>query len=381
VTGTNGKTTTAYITSILLSRLGYKTAFLGTIGNGSPFELKPSINTTESAVHIYKNLDKFYKEGYEYVSMEVSSHGISLNRIQGIEFYSVIFTNLTHDHLNFHKTFENYEKEKFRLFTEFKSLNKIINASNEIGISWLKKLPEAISYMVNPSITRNNFITAKVLAKSMLSQELLIKLRSNSFNIKTNLIGSFNIENLLASLSCIALIEKDIVKLQNLDFTFINIPGRMELYKAENTPLYIIDYAHTPDGIDKILKTLKENLKESLESKLVVLFGFGGGRDISTRSEIVKLIFQYADKVIYTIDNPRFEPLDEIFSSAFKDVNPELLSKVQIIFNRSNAILITSKQFTLNDTIAVLGKGAEKFQEVMGVRYHYMDKEEVKKVI
>ncbi|TBR81950.1 UDP-N-acetylmuramoyl-L-alanyl-D-glutamate--2,6-diaminopimelate ligase [Campylobacter novaezeelandiae] len=353
ITGTNGKTTTAAAIYSILLDLGYKCALCGTRG---AFINDKQINekslTTEPILKTLEYLSKASEEKCDFFVMEVSSHALVQNRIEGLKFKAKIFTNITIDHLDFHQNFDNYRLAKESFFTDesIKFINKDAKAIRfNIKNSFTYGI-ENPSYYHIKAYSLNEGISAIVMAKNQ------------SFHINSSLLGLFNLYNLLAASALVnELLKPDLKKLEAAISNFGGVCGRVEEI-AKNV---IIDFAHTPDGIEKILDTFKDK-------KLIVVFGAGGNRDKSKRPLMGKIVEHYAKTAIITSDNPRDEEPDAIIEEILKGFDNK--SKVLTITDRKEAIYKALKLKEQDDLVLILGKGDENYQEIKGKKYPFSDK-------
>jgi len=362
ITGTNGKTTTAYITYQALNLLGHKTALLGTIINDLISRKEVPKLTTPESLDLQKYMFEILKNEGEFLVMEVSSHSLALNRVDDVDFKIAVFTNLTIDHLDFHKTFENYREAKLKLF---RMLNE-----NAIGIINLDD--ENSSYFINAC--KGKVITYGFYKNANMRGEI-IENSKNGLKIKVfdkiieneNFIGEFNAYNLLCSFSILNAIGFDINKI--IDVLSQVKPPKGRLQKIKNV---FIDYAHTPDALERVLKTLKSVYNK----KIILVFGAGGNRDHSKRP-IMGKVSEIADIIILTSDNPRDEePIDII-----KDIERGINKTHIIEIDRKKAIELAISISNEDDVVLIAGKGHETYQEIKGIKYHFDDEEVVKNFI
>ena len=376
VTGTNGKTTTTNIVRAILRKAGFKVGLIGTINIMIEDEAIVAHNTTPDVVDLQRALYRMKEAGCEYVVMEVSSHALALNRVAGCEYDTVALTNITQDHLDFHKTLENYRDAKGLLFEhlhEGKKENKTAvfnmdDASSPILCDRTK------TRILTYGEGRNNDIYPlffKVEAKQM---RLQLHTPVGEMDLLLKITGEFNVYNVMAAVA-IALAEqidkKTIVDVLN---GFDGVPGRFQLVEAGQPYTVIVDYAHTPDGLENVLKTARS----ITEGKLWVVFGCGGDRDNKKRPIMGRIALELADRVVVTSDNPRTEDpaviIDEI-AEALKDV-PEGKS-VELIAERRDAIYHALSEAAANDVIMIAGKGHENYQILADKTIHFDDREVV----
>ena len=376
VTGTNGKTTTTNIVRAILRKVGFKVGLIGTINIMIEDEAIVAHNTTPDVVDLQRALYRMKEAGCEYVVMEVSSHALALNRVAGCEYDTAALTNITQDHLDFHKTLENYRDAKGLLFEhlhEGKKENKTAvfnmdDASSPILCDRTK------TRILTYGEGRNNDIYPlffKVEAKQM---RLQLHTPVGEMDLLLKITGEFNVYNVMAAVA-IALAEqidkKTIVDVLN---GFDGVPGRFQLVEAGQPYTVIVDYAHTPDGLENVLKTARS----ITEGKLWVVFGCGGDRDNKKRPIMGRIALELADRVVVTSDNPRTEDpaviIDEI-AEALKDV-PEGKS-VELIAERRDAIYHALSEAAANDVIMIAGKGHENYQILADKTIHFDDREVV----
>ena len=376
ITGTKGKTTTTYMIKSVLEMAGKKVGLIGTIGAMIGDEHIPSKNTTPESYELHRMFAAMVEAGCEYVVMEGSSHALALNRVAGCEYDTAALTNITQDHLDFHKTLENYRDAKGLLFEhlhEGKKENKTAvfnmdDASSPILCDRTK------TRILTYGEGRNNDIYPlffKVEAKQM---RLQLHTPVGEMDLLLKITGEFNVYNVMAAVA-IALAEqidkKTIVDVLN---GFDGVPGRFQLVEAGQPYTVIVDYAHTPDGLENVLKTARS----ITEGKLWVVFGCGGDRDNKKRPIMGRIALELADRVVVTSDNPRTEDpaviIDEI-AEALKDV-PEGKS-VELIAERRDAIYHALSEAAANDVIMIAGKGHENYQILADKTIHFDDREVV----
>ncbi|PKG39668.1 UDP-N-acetylmuramoyl-L-alanyl-D-glutamate--2,6-diaminopimelate ligase [Psychromonas sp. Urea-02u-13] len=371
ITGTNGKTTIASLLANSLTLLNQTSAQMGTIGNGLFGQLTSSLNTTLDALSVFSCLNNYQWQGAKYTLMEVSSHGLVQGRVSALPFHSAIFTNLTRDHLDYHGTMQEYADAKKRLFNEFPIQQRIINLDDEIGATWLSDYPDAISYSATGKKTLSHrYVTITNI--HYLAQGLSFEFDSSwgAGKIDAPFYGDFNVSNLAAvitQLLCENFSIQDIEKTLPLLDT---VAGRMEQYifPARETT-FVVDYAHTPDALQKALVALKKHTKMG---RLICIFGCGGDRDKGKRPEMAKVAEAFADKVILVDDNPRTEPAAQIMDdilAGFK--HPE---RVDCIHDRKTAITELLNSVQKNYLILVAGKGHEDYQIIGEKRIDYSDR-------
>ena len=371
VTGTNGKTTTATLLYKIAIDLGYKAGLIGTLENMIVGEKRPATHTTPDSISLTKLLKEMLDRGCEYVFMEVSSHALDQNRVTGLHFSGGIFTNLTHDHLDYHKSIENYfnAKKKF-----FKMLSReafaLTNSDDGHGEMMLLGINAGkFSYGFNGG--KNFHGEIKKIDFNGLELEI------NQTIIKSKLLGKFNAYNLLAVYGASDLLGFDKERVKKILENIEPPRGRFEHFVSPNNVLVIVDYAHTPDALENVLKTAI-NIKPP-GGRLISVFGCGGDRDPLKRRIMGKIGATLSDIAIFTSDNPRSEDPDKIISEMRTDLSVALSQKVIPISNRGEAIKEGVKMARPSDIILCAGKGHEDYQDIKGVKHHFNDIEEFKK--
>ncbi|MTI32862.1 UDP-N-acetylmuramoyl-L-alanyl-D-glutamate--2,6-diaminopimelate ligase [Xanthovirga aplysinae] len=365
VTGTNGKTTTATLLYELFRKLGYKVGLLSTVNNKIEVEVIPATHTTPDAVQLNALLKQMVERGCTHCFMEASSHAIHQQRIAGLAFEGAIFTNITHDHLDYHKTFDEYIKAKKLLFDALsKESFALINTDDKRGPVMTQ----------NTSAKRHTYglkqmsdFKAKVVSNTFQGLELDLDNKSVWFK----LVGDFNAYNLLATYGAAVLLgeEKDEVLIQLSDI--LPVEGRFELLNSQKAT-GIVDYAHTPDALENVLQTIN-NVRTGNEN-LITVVGCGGERDKEKRPEMAKVACQWSDRVIFTSDNPRSEEPEVIIKDMQEGVSPTDFKKTLSIVDRKEAIKVACALSRPNDIILVAGKGHETYQEFKGVRLNFDDR-------
>lgn len=384
VTGTNGKTTITQLICQWSALLDQKSGSIGTLGYSFSGTLIEGENTTPDLVKIDDWLDYCASKKADLVVMEISSHGLALNRVKPLHFAIVIFSNLTRDHLDFHQTLEAYEQAKWSLFTpdqaELKVASvaqKIINIDDEVGKRWAQKLPEAMQVSIDP----NQLSTLKersVLTQSIapfigvkqlnFNQGIEIEFESNfgSGVLSTSLIGEFNASNLLLAFVALLLCGYSLPDLLKTATKLKSICGRMESFKLSNQALAVVDYAHTSDALEKALQTLKTHCK----GQIWTIFGCGGNRDRGKRTLMAQVAERLSEQVILTDDNPREEDPDQIIAeikTGFGTLEPT------VIRDRKAAIEYGLTQLKANDALLIAGKGHEDYQIIGTTKYPFSD--------
>jgi UDP-N-acetylmuramoyl-L-alanyl-D-glutamate--2,6-diaminopimelate ligase len=367
VTGTNGKTTTATLLYGLFVGLGYKVGLISTVRNLINGVEVAATHTTPDPINLNKLLAEMVDAGCEFCFMEVSSHALHQHRVAGLNFAGAIFTNITHDHLDYHETFSNYIIAKKMLFDGLSSKAfALINVDDRHGEVMVQNTKaKVVTYGLKSMADRK----AKILENNLTGLILNI----DGQEVITRLIGSFNAYNILSVYG--AALELKEEKLQILT-TLSNLhspEGRFEFFKTPNNILGIVDYAHTPDALENVLSTIRE-LRTGNE-KLVTLVGCGGDRDKTKRPEMARIAAEGSDKVILTSDNPRSEEPQQIIDDMKKGLDPVTVRKAVTILDRAEAIRTACMLAQPGDIILVAGKGHEKYQDIKGVKTPFDDME------
>ena len=383
VTGTNGKTTIATLLYRLFTDAGYSCGLLSTIENIINREVIPSTHTTPDPIELNTLLQKMVEQGCEFAFMEVSSHSVAQERIAGLHFAGGIFTNLTHDHLDYHKTMANYRNAKKNFFDGLpQSAFALTNLDDKNGAFMLqntraKKLTYALKHDAD---------FKGIILESHFDGMLL---KVNGTEVFTQLVGGFNASNLLAIYgAALALgFNKDELLVEISKLRGAN--GRFDMVHSKSGIVGIVDYAHTPDALENVLETINEVKKtgtfssnsklSTLNSQLITVVGCGGNRDTTKRPEMAAVAVKLSDKVILTSDNPRYEDPDEIIRQMKAGIADEDKHKVLSITNRGEAIRTAVALAKSGDIILLAGKGHENYQEINGKKNHFDDKESLSK--
>ena len=371
VTGTNGKTTIATLLYRLFTDAGRPCGLLSTIENIIGHEVIPSTHTTPDPIELNALLQKMVVKGCEYAFMEVSSHSVAQDRIAGLHFAGGIFTNLTHDHLDYHKTMANYRDAKKKFFDDLPgSAFALTNLDDKNGAVMLqntraKKLSYALKHDAD----------FKGIVMESHFDGMLMKV--NGTEVFTRLVGGFNASNLLAIYGAATALGFDKSELLIEISKLHGANGRFDMVYSEQGIIGIVDYAHTPDALENVLKTINEI--RCHKETLITVVGCGGNRDATKRPEMAAVAVRMSNRVILTSDNPRNEDPDEIIRQMKTGINPADTRKVLSITNRREAIRTAVALAQSGDIILLAGKGHETYQEINGVKNHFDDKEELSK--
>ncbi len=373
VTGTNGKTTTVTLLFNLFKSMGYSVGLLSTVQNKINNTTIEATHTTPDAISLNELLDTMVKQECEFAFMEVSSHSVVQNRIAGIQFTGAVFSNITHDHLDYHKTFEEYIKAKKKFFDMLPSnAFALINKDDRNGIIMLQNTKaKRYTYALQTVADFKCRIIESHLTGLLLNidnQELWVKL-----------IGNFNAYNVLAVYSTAILLKQDktnvLTSLSNLNA----VDGRFQQVKSAGGRIGIVDYAHTPDALKNVLQTIQD-LRTGNE-QIITVVGCGGDRDSGKRPIMAAIACEYSHKVIFTSDNPRSEDPEEILNQMEKGITPVDTKKTLRVTDRKEAIKTACSLSQPGDIILIAGKGHEKYQEIKGVKHDFDDLEILKQTI
>lgn len=372
VTGTNGKTTTATLLYELVRLLGKKAGLLSTVCNYVDDEKCSSTHTTPDAVELNGYLKRMVDAGCEYCFMEVSSHSIHQKRIAGLDFDGALFSNITHDHLDYHKTFKAYIEAKKAFFDGLKKeAFALTNADDKNGSVMLQNtVARRFTYSCRTLADFN----AKVVEKHLDGTLLLLDGRE----VWTKFTGDFNAYNLLAVYASACLLGLDKEEVLQCMSLLVPVSGRFETIMSKEGVVAVVDYAHTPDAVENVLSTIK-GLKGK-NNVVITVVGAGGDRDKTKRPEMADAACRYSDRVILTSDNPRSEEPEAILADMRAGVKEEYKNKVLSITDRREAIRTALMLASKGDIVLIAGKGHENYQEIKGVKHHFDDKEVVNEV-
>lgn len=373
ITGTNGKTTTVTMLYRLFKALGYKSGLISTVTYLVDEKEYESTHTTPDQLALNKLMAEMVDAGCRYCFMEVSSHSLAQNRVSGLNFKGAIFSNITHDHLDYHLTFDNYLKAK-KLF--FDNLNNeafaLVNIDDRNGRVMVQNTKAMVKTYAMRSMAD---FKVKVVESQFDGMQLIL----DGIEFWTPIIGEFNAYNLLAIYGAAILLGQDKLEVMRLLSTFREVRGRFETVRSKDGITAIVDYAHTPDALVNVLKTIQQ-IRQGGE-QLIVVVGAGGNRDKTKRPVMAKVCAENSDKLIITSDNPRFEEPEDIIIDMMVGVELQYKSKTVAITDRHEAIKTAVMLARPGDIILVAGKGHETYQDVKGVKHHFDDKEELLKLM
>ena len=387
VTGTNGKTTTTYMIREILMRAGFKVGLIGTIQTVIGDEIFPAHNTTPNVIDLQKIFAEMLSRGVQYVVMEVSSHALAENRIAGINFDTAVFTNLTQDHLDFHKTMDNYRATKAKLFAMAKNA-AVVNIDDDDGNFMLERAHcRKITYSVknisdlraeNVDVRADGTSFCIVASDKGQGTSNFLPLTTYHLSLNLHVTGIFNVYNVLAATGAARAenIPAEIIKtaLEN----FRSVPGRFERIYADIPFAVIVDYAHTPDGVKNVIETARQIVR----NKIITVFGCGGDRDATKRPIMGRLAAELSDVVIATSDNPRTENPEKILREIEAGIREKIGAKTfETIADRRAAIFRAIKIAQAGDVVLILGKGHENYQILNSGTIHFDDREVAREAI
>lgn len=392
VTGTNGKTTTTHLIQHILENNNLKTAVIGTLGTreNTKSDYYEAKHTTPQAPDLQNQLARLVEKSFKYIAMEVSSHALSLHRVHECSFSGAVLTNVTQDHLDFHLTMDEYCNSKRKLFEMVNNSSQenkyaIVNNDDDWASGFSSTVKDKVKLLTYGIKNKSDF-QAKEISFSNNGISFLLVSPKGDFKVNSKLNGLFNVYNLLAAITVSYSEGIDIQSIVNGVKTANEVAGRFQIITTEknrNAPMCIVDYAHTPDGLENILKAARlikeEKRKQNKKSSLICVFGCGGDRDPTKRPKMGKIAEELADIVIVTSDNPRSEDPNQIISDILSGIKNT--SSVTVEPDRKNAIQIAIKKATKDDVIVVAGKGHEDYQILKNKTIHFDDREEILKAL
>ncbi len=373
VTGTNGKTTTVTLLYHLFQKLGYKCGLISTVRNMIGDEEFLTTNTTPDSITLNELLGDMIKAGCEYCFMEVSSHSVVQHRIDGLKFAGAVFTNLTHDHLDYHGTFEEYLKAKQGFLNMLESDAFVLSNLDDENAKVLDKNSKAVKRYF--SLQSPADFTAEIVNNSF--DGLTLKIDGDL--TKTKLIGSFNAYNFLGIYGVAILLNQNKDKVLKILSELDPVEGRFEHFKSKTGIVGIVDYAHTPDAVENVLKTIRDIRRGN--GKIITVIGCGGDRDSTKRPIMAKISAELSDALILTSDNPRSEDPMAIIEQMKKGLDDGVMQKTSIFADRREAIKEACSTASSGDIILLAGKGHETYQEIKGIKHHFDDMEELRKCL
>lgn len=364
VTGTNGKTSVAHILAQALNSI-----YVGTIGVGKVDKLEETQNTTPSIEKIMPTLLSCQEEGTSHCVLEISSHALEQKRLLNFPIKTAVFTNLSHDHLDYHGTMQDYANSKFALFLEYKISNAVISIDDKWGQALITKLPDAVNFLTFGMKENANIYPSSIFS-SIDGTQVVLNTPKGNVDFQLPLIGDFNVLNVMAMIGVLIFegwtLANIILKVESL----VCISGRMEV--INKSPTFIVDYAHTPDALEKALIALRPICK----GRLWCVFGCGGDRDITKRPLMGAIVEKFSDRMIITNDNPRSEQPESIVNDIVKGIKQ--IEKVTTILDRDEALVFCKNHAAPNDIILVAGKGHEEYQVIGTEKFYFSDQSSIK---
>lgn len=370
ITGTNGKTSCSQFLAQLLPNSGV----IGTLGWGENGDLQKTLNTTPDALDVQEILAHFVSLKKQNVVMEVSSHGLQQGRVNDVVFKGAVFTNLSRDHLDYHGSMEQYFQAKLVLFKQAGLQFVVVNSDDSHSQAFLEASHQKVKRWAFSASGKKTQVAENVLAEDVLLSldgiSFYLCYRNERQKVKTTLVGDFNLENILAVITVLLALGESFNEVVEKVSRLQAVDGRMQRFGGNGKPVVFVDYAHTPDALDKVL----QGLKKHCQHKLWVVFGCGGDRDKGKRSQMGLIAEKQADQVIVTNDNPRFEDETLIIEDI---VAGRTAKNIDVIQDRKQAIQTVIDRADKKDCIVIAGKGHESYQDVMGVKQPFNDKDEV----
>ncbi len=369
ITGTNGKTSCSHF----LAQAMEVSAVIGTLGWGRCSALQETRNTTPDAFTVQQILAQLLEQGVKNVAMEVSSHGLVQGRVNAVSFQGVIFNNLSRDHLDYHHSMEEYFQAKLCLVQWPGLAFVVVNLDDAYAERVLNAIPQGVrklTYSLAEKVyLKESSIYVRNIQYTLTGIECVVFWQEQPAQLKVNLLGDFNLQNVLAVLVAMLAMGKPLLECLRAIKTIKPVIGRMECFQSGvNKPLVVVDYAHTPDALSKVLTTLRQHCQH----KLTVIFGCGGDRDTGKRSEMGKVAVQLADAIIVTDDNPRCENSAEIINDIIANLSTD---KLYVINERKKAIKHGILNSLPQDVVLIAGKGHENYQDINGIKYPFSDRQ------
>lgn len=373
VTGTNGKTSCSHWIAQCLTRLGKKTAVVGTLGNGFLGALEPTLNATPDAVLLQAQMAHFVEQGAQCVAIEVSSHSLVQGRVNGVAFDIALFTNLSRDHLDYHGDMEAYAAAKAKLFHWPSLQYAIINMDDRFGMELAAGLKQTPVTVLGYGLGKGEISGHRLnLSKHGLSLEIITSW--GTAKLQSRMLGAFNASNLLGVLAALLASEVPLQDAVGVLQDVQAVPGRLQMLSEKGKPIVVVDYAHTPDALEKVLQALRGILNSGGEARLICVFGCGGERDRGKRALMGAVASRLADAAIVTNDNPRGEAPRGIIEDIARGMQPNY----QVVEDRAMAIYQAIHEARQGDVVLIAGKGHETHQEINGVKLPFNDVEVAK---
>jgi len=374
VTGTNGKTTIATLLYNMFRKLGHKSGLLSTVCNYIDGEPVPATHTTPDPIELNRLLSRMVEAGCEYCFMECSSHAIAQRRIGGLHFRGGLFTNLTRDHLDYHKTFENYRDAKKLFFDQLpKDAFAITNADDKNGLFMVQNTKATVK-------TYSTRAMADFRARIIECHFEGMYLEIDGHEVGVQFIGKFNVSNLLCVYGAAVMLGQQPEDVLVTMSTLKSVAGRLEPIRSAEGVTAVVDYAHTPDALENVLRAIHEVL-DGKQGRVITVCGAGGNRDKGKRPLMAQEAVKQSDRVIITSDNPRFEEPQDIINDMLAGLDQKQMKKVLAITDRREAIKTALMMAEKGDVVLIAGKGHEDYQEIKGVKHHFDDREVVRELM
>jgi UDP-N-acetylmuramoyl-L-alanyl-D-glutamate--2,6-diaminopimelate ligase len=376
ITGTNGKTSCSQFIAAALSQAGVACGIIGTLGTGFPNQLEPGYLTTPDPLSLQRQLAYLKQQGAKAVAMEVSSHSLDQNRVAGVQFDTAIFTNLTRDHLDYHGDMEHYGAAKRLMFLQPGLKTAVLNLDDAFGLKLAHEFSKSLTcygYSIEQSNSDIPTLFGKDIKFNHHGFTATIQTPWGEGSLHSGLLGRFNVSNLLAALSALCVMDIPLQDALNLIAKLQTISGRMQAFGGGKQPLVVVDYAHTPDALEKALTALREHCN----GKLWCVFGCGGNRDAGKRALMGKTAERFSDQIIITDDNPRFENPEHITNQIVEGLLCPWAA--EIVHDRQAAIAHAIECAQPGDVVLIAGKGHERYQQIGAERIPFNDAEQVQK--
>tara|TARA_R110001592_G_scaffold363371_1_gene685661 strand:- start:283211 stop:284701 length:1491 start_codon:yes stop_codon:yes gene_type:complete len=373
VTGTNGKTTTTSLIAQLGRSQGQSCGVIGTLGALLDDSVADSVNTTPDPVSLQRQLAQWRDQGVSTVSIEVSSHALVQGRVSGVEFKTAIYTNLSHDHLDYHGSMDAYARAKMQLFSSAGLLHAVVNLDDEYAPEVLAAVPEGVSILTYSTSRDEADIRVKNTRYNAAGVAGELQTPWGSGRFSSPLPGEYNLANLAAAVTAVVLAGEDLLAVLAAVSRLRPVPGRMQLIPNALGLQVVVDYAHTPDALEQVLSALKNHVS----GRLVTVFGCGGDRDRAKRQVMGRVASKFSDRVVVTSDNPRSEDPAIILA----DITSGCSGNFALVADRSQAIAMAIAEASPGDCVVIAGKGHENYQIIEGVRHHFSDEEQALKAL
>ena len=378
VTGTNGKTTTAYLLKHLFSQAGWKTGMIGTTGCHIGEENWESSLTTPPAIELQNHLWKMHNKGVQAVVMEVSSIGLDQQRVDGVYFNTVVFTNFTQDHLDYHKNMDQYFKAKMKLLQLAQSQNHCTVVFNSDDKKFQSLSKQGCQNFISYGEKEGSFFHYKIVQESLEGVDFDLYYKEKVYKVRVPLIGAFNVSNVVSALSSAVSAGFSLDQMIPHLMSFKGVPGRLQRVENSKSINVFIDYAHTPSALENVLKSLRQ--AGSSSQKIITVFGCGGNRDQGKRKKMGQTASLYSDEIVVTSDNPRFEAPQQIMQDILQGVSLEK-KRVFVLEKRREGIKKGLELAGAGDIVLIAGKGHEKFQMISSKKIPFDDRQEVRSIL